>query len=102
MAEFTLIQQEALFKIALNMITQVKELALKESEVRIAVMTNRLFTPLSSSIIMKENNDTIGELSLEAQKVTAHYSDLPQKKIAAIYKGKFISENLYKLQMLYE
>ena len=51
---------------------------------------------------MEENDDTIGELPLEAQKVTAHYSGLLQKEIAAIYKGKFISENLYKLQMLYE
>ena len=102
MAEFIPVQQEALFKVTLNTATQVKELALKESEVRIAVMTNRLSMPSSSSITMKENDDTIGELSLEAQKVAAHYSDLPQKEIAVIYKGKFILENLYKLQILYE
>ena len=102
MAEFTPVQQEALFKVALDTATQAKELALKESEARIAAMANRLFTLSSSSIIMEENDDTIGELPLEAQKVTAHYSDLPQKEIAAIYKRKFISENLYKLQMLYE
>ena len=56
-------------------------------------MTNRLFTLSSSLIIIEENDDTIDELSLEAQKVTAHYSDLPQKKIAVIYKRKFISKN---------
>ena len=102
MAEFIPVQQEALFKVALNTVTQVKELTLKESEVRIAAMANRLFTPSSSLITMKENDDTIGELSLKAQKVTAHYSDLPQKEIAVIYKGKFILKNLYKLQMLYK
>ena len=102
MAEFTPIQQEALFKVALNTATQAKELALKESEARIAAMANRLFMPSSSLIMMKENDDTIGELLLKAQKVTAHYSDLPQKEIAAIYKGKFILKNLYKLQILYE
>ena len=102
MTEFTPIQQEALFKVALNMITQVKELALKESEARIAVIANKLSTSSSSLITMKKNDDTIGELFLEAWKVAAHYSDLPQKEIAAIYKRKFISENLYKLQMLYE
>ena len=84
------------------MVTQVKELALKESEARIAAMANKLFTPSSSLITMKKNNDTINKLLLEVQKVAAHYSDLPWKEIAVIYKGKFISENLYKLQMLYE
>ena len=102
MAEFTPVQQEALFKVALDTATQAKELALKESEARIAAMANRLSTLSSSLITMEENDDTIGELPLEAQKVTAHYSGLLQKEIAAIYKGKFISENLYKLQMLYE
>ena len=102
MTEFISVQQEALFKVTLNTVTQVKELTLKESKARIAAMANRLFTLSSSLIIMKENDDTIGKLLLEAQKVTAHYSDLPQKEIAVIYKRKFIPENLYKLQMLYE
>ena len=101
MAEFTPVQQEALFKVALDTATQAKELALKESEARIAAMANRLSTPSSSSITMEEDDDTIGELPLEARKVAAHYPGLPRKEIAAIYKGKFIPENLYKLQMLY-
>ena len=41
MAEFTPVQQEALFKVALDTATQAKELALKESEARIAAMANR-------------------------------------------------------------
>ena len=101
MAEFTPVQQEALFKVALDTATQAKELALKESEARIAAMANRLSTPSSSSITMEEDDDTIGELPLEARKVAAHYPGLPRKEIAAIYKGKFIPENLYKLRMLY-
>ena len=52
--------------------------------------------------MIEEDDDTIGELPLEARKVAAHYPGLPWKEIAAIYKGKFISENLYKLRMLYE
>lgn len=101
MAEFTPAQQEALFNIAMETATQAKELALKESEARIAAMTARVLTPSSSSITVDEEDDTIGELPLEARKVAAHYPGLPRKEIAAIYRGKFIPENLYKLRMLY-
>ena len=101
MTEFTPTQQEALFKIAMDTATQAKELALRESEARITAMTNRVFTPSSSSITVDKDDDTIGELPLEARKVAAHYLGLPRKEIAAIYKGKFIPENLYKLRMLY-
>ncbi|KAA6408562.1 MAG: hypothetical protein FRX48_07644 [Lasallia pustulata] len=101
MAEFTPAQKEVLFKIALDTTTQAKELAMKESEARIAAMANNVFTPSSSVLTVEEDNDAIGELPLEARKVTAIYLGLPRKEIAAIYKGKFIPENLYKLRMLY-
>lgn len=112
MANFTPSQQDTLFQLAVEaatqakehaaeMATQAKELALKESEARIAAFTNGVLTPQSSVSTIEEDNDAIGELPLEARKVAAQYPGLPRKEIAAIFKGKFIPENLYKLRLMY-
>ena len=97
---FTPDQQKQLFDLALATAVQAKELAQKESDARIAAMSKGLLTP-SSSVTVDEDDDTIGELPQEARKVAAAYPGLPRKEIAAIFRGKFIPENLYKLRLLY-
>lgn len=97
---FTAEQQQQLFDLTMATAIQAKELAVKESEARIAALSKGLLTP-ASSVTVEEDDDSIGELPLEARRVATAYPGLPRKEIAAIFRGKFIPENLYKLRLLY-